>query len=69
MPPQDYLVTVCAACLTASCWHGDFYCQKHKTASTRLMRASELQALDRENPDHYSWDAIVRNTGSIPKVV
>lgn len=51
----DPLITVCDACLCASCWQGVFYCQRYKSAGTKRMRRSELAALDRESPDY--WEA------------
>jgi hypothetical protein len=51
---DDRLVTVCAACLRASCWQGKFYCQQYRTAGTRRMHVSELRALDREHS--FYWD-------------
>lgn len=51
--PND-LVTVCAACLTAACWQGEFYCQEYKTANVVQKTRAELVALDREHPDY--WD-------------
>jgi hypothetical protein len=65
----DYEVTVCAACLTATCWHGVFMCQKAKQASTMDVRASELRALGREHPDNFSRERILRVTGSMPREV
>lgn len=64
--PNDYDVTVCAECLTASCWHGEFMCQKAKGAGLVTKRASELRALDREHPDNFSCDNIELVTGVRP---
>ena len=47
--PPDHKVTVCAACKCASCWQGEFYCDKYKTASTIEMTIEELRKLRREN--------------------
>jgi hypothetical protein len=47
------LVTVCSACLCASCWLGEFGCQEYKTASTKQMTVAELRALDREHSDYW----------------
>ena len=54
----DRLVTVCSACLCASCWQGIFYCQDYKTAGTMRLPVSELHALGREHPDY--WRETVR---------
>lgn len=62
----DYDVTVCAACLTACCWHGEHMCQAAETASTAIMRASELRKLNRENASYYTRDRIEMITGVRP---
>lgn len=41
-------ITVCAACLRASCWQGKFYCEDYKTADTVEMSPQALQLLGRE---------------------
>lgn len=69
MGNPDYLVTVCASCLTASCWHGEFMCQKAKTSTTTVYRASELRAAGREHSDNFSREKIRRVTGSPPREV
>jgi hypothetical protein len=62
----DYLVTVCAECLTASCWHGEFMCQRARGANITHRRASELRALDREHPDHFSVEKLREVCGAHP---
>jgi hypothetical protein len=47
-------VTVCDACLTASCWHGEHLCQKSRSAGLTKRTVAELDALGREHPDNYS---------------
>lgn len=47
-------VTVCAACLRASCWHGTFLCDASDTADVTTRTVAELDALDREHPDYFS---------------
>ena len=49
----DRLVTVCASCERASCWHGEFMCDEARTADTKEMAVSELRALALENPTHW----------------
>ena len=51
----DRLVTVCASCERASCWHGDFMCDEAKTADTKEMTVGELKALALEDPSY--WEA------------
>lgn len=48
-------ITVCSACLCASCWQGAFYCDEAKTAGTVQKTRAQLEALGRESP-HY-WEA------------
>lgn len=62
----DYWVTVCAACLCASCWHGEFMCQQSRDADTAERRASELRTLKREHRHHYSRKKLREVTGCEP---
>lgn len=48
------LITVCDACLRASCWHGEFMCSDAQSAGTVQKTAAELRKLGREHRDHYS---------------
>ena len=50
----DTLVTVCAECLTASCWHYKFVCEKYRTADIVQKTVAELMELGREHPDNWS---------------
>lgn len=52
--PNERMIMVCANCLCASCWHGEFYCEEYKTADVIEKPVSELNKLNREHPDHYS---------------
>ena len=54
----DELITVCASCLCASCWHGEFYCEDYKTANLVKKTRAELVSADREHPDHFSPDKL-----------
>ena len=56
---DDRLVTVCAVCLTAACWQGEFYCEAAKVANTTTRTVRELRALGREH-EHY-WRADERD--------
>lgn len=58
-------VTVCSACLRASCWHGEFMCSEARSAGTREMAASDLDALGKEHPSHYSPEQIARVCGEV----
>lgn len=60
---RSYTVTVCDACLCASCWHGEFMCQRAWWAGIVDKLASELDELNREHPDHYSRETLARVYG------
>lgn len=49
----DDLVTVCAACLTASCWQGRFMCDEAYDADITTRTVAELDQLGREHPENY----------------
>jgi hypothetical protein len=52
--PKDRVITVCSACLCASCWHGEFMCQESGVAGTVEKTVRELDALGREHRSNYS---------------
>ena len=56
-------VTVCAKCLQASCWHGEFMCDSARQAGLTERTVAELKALDREHRSHYSIANIRKITG------
>ncbi len=66
---RDYLVTVCDACRTASCWHGDLVCASGARASTRDVLASVLRGECREHADNFSVATLHRVCGSVRYVV
>jgi len=47
------LITVCDACLTASCWHGGLMCDNNKNAGTVEKSIGELKKLNLENQDNW----------------
>ncbi len=49
----DPLITVCSACLMASCWNGLFMCDASHGAGTVQRRKSYLRELGREHPDYW----------------
>lgn len=51
---KQRLVTVCAGCLMASCWHGRFMCDESDLVGTVEKTVAELDALGREHPDQYT---------------
>lgn len=60
---QKTTITVCAACLCASCWQGIFMCQQSKTADIVEKTREELIALNREHPDYWEPDTAERIFG------
>ena len=40
------VVTVCSACLQASCWQGIFYCDAYKSAGTVERTIEQLKVLN-----------------------
>ena len=56
MSDTPTLITVCAECLRASCWHGFFYCDKYKGAGIVQKSVSELRLLGRENESYWALE-------------
>ena len=52
------VVTVCAECLKASCWHGVHMCDKAQHADTTTRTVRELDALGYEHPEYYSAERV-----------
>lgn len=56
-------ITVCSACLCASCWQGLFYCDEAKGAGTTQKTVGELlEGNVRESLEHWFRDP---NTGRV----
>jgi hypothetical protein len=49
-------ITVCSACLQASCWQGKFYCDNYQTAGTKEMTIAELRKLKLEHPSYWKTE-------------
>jgi hypothetical protein len=64
----DHIVTVCSACRTANCWHGEFMCQAAATASTERILASSLRKLKIEHPSNYSVAKLRQVCGHVERV-
>ena len=62
---RDYMVTVCAECLRASCWHFEAPCEKAQTADLVERKASDLRALKREHADNFSPEKLLKVNGSV----
>jgi len=50
---EKRMITVCDACLQASCWQGIFMCDKSRDAGTVEKSIEELQRLDLEHSDYW----------------
>jgi hypothetical protein len=50
---KEKLITVCAACLRASCWQGVYYCDEASNSATVQLPRSKLIALRREHPSFW----------------
>lgn len=50
---DERTVTVCASCLRACCWLGEFYCEDYKTANVTQKTITELRRLGREHSDYW----------------
>lgn len=59
----DYWVTVCAACQTAACWHGELMCGAHIGAGTEEFLASALRPRGLENQQNYRPEKIISVEG------
>ena len=55
---NERMVTVCDACLTASCWHGEHLCQRSLTAGITQRTVGDLHRLGLEHPDNYSVERV-----------
>lgn len=49
-------VTVCDACLRASCWLGEFFCEDYIAAGTTEKTRAELEELALENPEYWDYE-------------
>jgi len=61
---SERIITVCSACLQASCWQGEFYCDQYKTAGTVEKTVAELTKLNREHPSYWTEERIKKVCGS-----
>jgi ABC-type oligopeptide transport system substrate-binding subunit len=63
MKRRERLITVCSACLCASCWHMVFPCSDYRTAGTVQKTATQLRRHGREHPDYFSRKEVERHCG------
>lgn len=50
---DDDIVIVCAECLRACCWHGEFMCDNARDADIVEKTVAELKELGYENEEHW----------------
>lgn len=51
---EEPTITVCAACLMASCWQGVWLCEEARQADITQKTVAELTALGLEHPDYWA---------------
>jgi len=51
---ENKIVTVCANCLTASCWQGEFYCDEYRNTGTTEKTVKELRELNLEHESFWN---------------
>ncbi len=56
-------VTVCDACLMATCWYGLFMCEKSQGAGVTELPLSKLRRLNLEHPSYWTREAVAKYTG------
>jgi hypothetical protein len=56
---DEWMITVCDACLCACCWQGELYCHNAKYAGTTDITIREARTLGRESPDYWTKDESV----------
>ena len=64
---QDRLITVCSACLRATCWHAEMHCGRHREAGVVTRTVGELQQINAEHPSRYSVEKVREVTRQEPR--
>lgn len=64
MPDTTLKVLVCAECLRASCWYGEFMCNKSRSANLKILTIEDLQKLNREHLDYWTDATMFRIYGN-----
>ena len=55
---ENKIIQVCAKCLDAACYHGEFLCDEARNASTVKKTVRELRKLAHEHEEHWSDDKL-----------
>ncbi len=58
---NDDKITVCAECLQASCWQGEFMCDEARYADITEKTVGELREISMEHPDYWKADLRMKN--------
>jgi len=53
---DDVEITVCAKCLQASCWHGEFMCEEALESGITTKTVGELRKLKFKDPDNWEHE-------------
>lgn len=61
---ESKLVQVCDKCLTASCWYGEFMCQKSRDAGVMLLPVRRLREINLEHKENWSDEKMIQIYGN-----
>ena len=64
MSMEDKEIIVCDECKQASCWYGEFMCDRSQFAATRRVMRSDLEKLNLESPDYWSDEKLLEVYGT-----
>lgn len=53
---NDKRVMVCAECLRACCWYGEFMCDKARYADVKVVTVGDLRKIKAGEHEHYWSD-------------
>lgn len=57
-------VLVCDECRRACCWHGEFMCDKARSAGLLVRTVDELRALGLEHEDNWTDEKMIQVYGN-----
>jgi hypothetical protein len=56
-------VLVCDNCLRASCWYGEFRCERYIPAGLKILTVSQLRKLQYEHEDFWTDEKMIEIYG------
>ena len=59
----DEKVLVCASCLRAACWYGEFMCDDAVGANLKILQVRDLRKLGREHEDFWTDEKMIEQYG------